>query len=161
MSQQAVEPGSASRSRTSLVRSFARRTICASLVSAAVLGIIVFIKCIFAGMPDGMMLLALKASGIGGLSGLVASVAFSLFRRLNRFGAVLSGFVTIAAYMSSFSVLFRGSADTSVMFWVFNAIYGIAIGLIIFWPIQQLSLRGRESQALAEEGVSRDANEHD
>ncbi len=129
-------------------------------VSALVLGLIVFIKSIFAGMPAGMMLLVLEASGIGGLSGLVASVAFSVFRRLNRFGAVLSGFVTMACYMSCFSILFRGKVDASVMFWVFNGIYGVAVGLIIFWPIQQLSLRGRGSWQPVQEVASDDVDEH-
>lgn len=121
------------------------------------LGMIVFINNMFAGMPAGMMLLVLQASGIGCLSGLIASVAFSAFRRLNRFGAVLSGFVTIACYMSCFSILFKGRVDTSVLFWVCNVIYGVAVGLIIFWPVQQLSLRGREPQQPVQEVAADDA----
>jgi hypothetical protein len=112
-------------------------------------------------MPAGLALYALKASGIGGLSGLVASVAFSAFRRLNRFGAILSGFVTMTCYIGCFNILFKGQIDASLLFFVFNLIYGVAVGLFIFWPLHQVSLRRPDSQQPAEEAASGHDDEDD
>lgn len=148
-------------SRFHTLRNLFIRTLYVGFVSALALGAIVFIRNVFAGMPEGMAALTLKASGVGGLSGLVASVSFSLFRRLNRFGAVLSGFVTISCYMSCFSIIFKSRIDTSALFWACNVFYGIAVGLMIFWPVHQALLHRRELQQPDDEVASSDADEHD
>lgn len=119
---------------------FVRRVLFASLVSATAIALTTLIRCLFAGLPEGTAHIVLVASGVGGASGLVASLAFNAFRGLHRIGAILTGWIAAACYMICFSLVFKQAVPVDAIFWCLVTLYGIVGGLAIVWPIQRRSL---------------------
>lgn len=115
----------------------ARAATALGVYSAIALAIMTVVRSAFVGFPAGTLEAVSMTAAGGFIAGFVTRFAFSSFRRLGGFGAILTGCMGTLAYMLTMAAVFGPLSSIDTLFFALSGVYGVAIGWFIVMPIQK------------------------